>query len=85
MRKTERLEPSWRCHAIVLPEDISPDMENTSGSQVAAPEIAVRFVVGAYMSVVTWWLDRGARELPEEIDRAFRNLALDGLGTLLQR
>jgi AcrR family transcriptional regulator len=57
--------------------------ENASGSQVA-PEIAVRFVVGAYMSVVTWWLDRGAKEPPEEIDRAFRDLALDGLGTLLQ-
>ena len=50
-----------------------------------APEIAVRFVVGAYMSVVTWWLDRGGREPPEEIDRAFRDLALHGLGKLLQR
>jgi len=49
-----------------------------------APEIAVRFVVGAYMSVVTWWLDRGARETPEEIDQAFRDLALGGLGTLLE-
>jgi AcrR family transcriptional regulator len=59
--------------------------ENASGGQVAAPEIAVRFVVGAYMSVVTWWLDRGAREPPEEIDGAFRELVLGGLGTLLQR
>lgn len=59
--------------------------EKASGTQVAAPEIAVQFVVGAYMSVVTWWLDRGAREPPEEIDRAFRDLALGGLAALLQR
>ncbi|MDP3853317.1 TetR/AcrR family transcriptional regulator [Phenylobacterium sp.] len=58
--------------------------ENGSGAQAAPPEIAVRFVVGAYMSVVTWWLDRGARETPEEIDQAFRELALGGLGTLLR-
>lgn len=54
------------------------------GAQAAPPEIAVRFVVGAYMSVVTWWLDRGARETPEEIDQAFRDLAVGGLGTLLR-
>jgi AcrR family transcriptional regulator len=58
--------------------------ERASGGQELASEIAVRFVVGAYMSVVTWWLDRGAREPPEEIDRAFRGLALGGLGMRLQ-
>jgi AcrR family transcriptional regulator len=48
----------------------------------AVPEIAVQFVVGAYMSVLTWWLDRGAKEPPEEIDRAFRELAMGALRTL---
>lgn len=38
-------------------------------------ELLVQFIVGAYLSVVTWWLDRGARESPEVIDRAFRQLA----------
>lgn len=51
----------------------------------APPELAVQFVVGAYMSVLTWWLDRGAREPPETIDRAFRELALGGLRTILER
>jgi AcrR family transcriptional regulator len=59
--------------------------ETTFGSRTPTPEIAVRFVVGAYMSVVTWWLDRGAREPPDAIDRAFRELALGGLATLLRR
>jgi hypothetical protein len=49
------------------------------------PEFAVQHLVGAFMSVLAWWRDRGAKEPPEEIDRAFRDLALDGLGRLLQR
>jgi AcrR family transcriptional regulator len=50
--------------------------------KAAAAEFAVQFVVGAYMSVVTWWLDRGAREKPQEIERAFRDLALGGLSAM---
>ncbi|WP_332768893.1 TetR-like C-terminal domain-containing protein [Phenylobacterium sp.] len=67
---------------LVRTELASP--ESGSAAQAAPPEIDVRFVVGAYMSVVTWWLDRDARETPEEIDQAFRDLALGGLGTLLR-
>lgn len=40
-----------------------------------AAELRVQFIVGAYMAVLTWWLDRGAKEPPEEIDSAFRSLA----------
>ena len=58
--------------------------KKASGDPVTPPEIAVRFVVGAYMSVATWWLDRGARESPEEIDQAFRRLATDGLKSILR-
>ena len=46
-----------------------------SSANKAAPEITVQFVVGAYMSVLTWWLDRGAVESAEDIDAAFRDLA----------
>lgn len=48
-----------------------------------APELVVQFVVGAYMSVLTWWLDRGAKEPAEEIDRAFRALAQHSLRGVL--
>ena len=60
-------------------------IEDAAGRPTPAPEVAVQFVVGAYMSILTWWLDRGAREPPEEIERAFRELALGGLDTLLRR
>jgi AcrR family transcriptional regulator len=38
-------------------------------------EIEVQFVVGAYLAVVTWWLDRGAKESSSRIDQTFRALA----------
>ena len=41
----------------------------------APDEIEVQFVVGAYLAVVTWWLDRGAKEPPQVIDGKFRALA----------
>jgi AcrR family transcriptional regulator len=53
-----------------------------SGRQTVPSEIAARFVIGAYLSVVTWWLDHGARQSPEEINKAFRTLALTGLAAL---
>lgn len=55
-----------------------------AAADATAREVAVQFLVGAYMSLLTWWLDRGAREPPEEIDRAFRELALGGLGVMLE-
>ena len=45
----------------------------------APVELVVRHVVGAFMSVMTWWLDGGARLPPEEVDKAFRALAIEGL------
>jgi AcrR family transcriptional regulator len=41
----------------------------------APDEIEVQFLVGAYLAVVTWWLDRGAKEAPASIDQAFRTMA----------
>jgi hypothetical protein len=46
----------------------------------AAPrEVVVHYVVGAYMAVLTWWLDGGAKLPPQRIDAIFRRLATDGV------
>jgi hypothetical protein len=42
-------------------------------------EIEVQFIVGAYLSLVTWWLDRGAKEPVAAIDGRFRKLAMGAL------
>ena len=38
-------------------------------------ELEVQFVVGAYMAVLTWWLDGGAKLPPQQIDAMFRRLS----------
>ena len=42
-------------------------------------EFVIQYVVGAYMAVLTWWLDSGAKLPPERIDAMFRHLATDGV------
>jgi AcrR family transcriptional regulator len=42
-------------------------------------ELVVQFVVGAYMAVLTWWLDGGAKLPPHRIDAMFRRLATEGI------
>ena len=46
----------------------------------AAPsEFVVQYVVGAYLAVLTWWLDTGAQASPQEMDAMFQRLAREGL------
>jgi AcrR family transcriptional regulator len=42
-------------------------------------EFAVQFLVGAYMAVLTWWLDSGAKSPPRDMDGLFRRMAFRGL------
>jgi AcrR family transcriptional regulator len=52
-------------------------------SEEAAPrELTVRYVIGAYMEVLIWWLDDGAKLPPERIDAMFRRLTTRGLAPL---
>jgi AcrR family transcriptional regulator len=49
------------------------------GSKLA-PEATVQLLVGSYLSLVEWWLDRGAKEPAADIDLAFRAFARGGVG-----
>lgn len=42
-------------------------------------ELVVQYTVGAYMAVLIWWLDGGAKLPPERIDAMFRRLATEGI------
>ncbi len=46
-------------------------------------ELAAQFVAGAFMSVLAWWLDHGARLSPAEVDVIFRRLVMQGLAAEL--
>ncbi len=42
-------------------------------------EFVILYVVGAYMAVLTWWLDGGAKLPPAKIDAMFRRLTTKGV------
>ena len=44
-------------------------------------EVAAQFVVGGYITVVTWWLRSGARQYPSAVEAAFRKIASSGLSS----
>jgi AcrR family transcriptional regulator len=51
-----------------------------SNSADAMPrELVVQYIVGAYMAVLTWWLDGGAKLPPERMDAMFRRLVAQGM------
>jgi hypothetical protein len=43
------------------------------------PEALARYVVGAYLGLLEWWLTSRPRCTPEEADRLFRTLVAPGL------
>jgi len=52
---------------------------NGESTDAAPREIVVHYVVGAYMAVLTWWLDGGAKLPPQRMDTMFRRLATKGI------
>lgn len=67
---------------LLLAESIRSDLTAHHGFGLPGSiprELAVQYYVGAFTSILTWWLDRGAKEPAEKMDAAFRALALHGL------
>ncbi len=47
-------------------------------------DLFVRYFTTAFLSVLTWWLDRRSRLTPAEIDNVFRTLVVPTLSAVLQ-
>ena len=45
-------------------------------------ELIVQYLAGAFVSLMTWWLDDGAKLPLERVDEMFRRLALEGFASL---
>lgn len=59
-------------------------IELASDRPVASPQappldFTVQFVVGAYMAILIWWLDGGAKLAPQKVDAMFRQLITEGV------
>ncbi|MBY5867740.1 TetR/AcrR family transcriptional regulator [Rhizobium leguminosarum] len=65
----------------ILSDLVRDDLAANSGKHIsdAIPrELVVQYVVGAFMAVLTWWLDGGAILPPHRIDAMFRRLMSEG-------
>lgn len=61
----------------IVRSELAPGTKSTNAP--LDDELTAQFLVGGYMSVLTWWLDRGGKEPPEVIEAGFRQMALNGL------
>jgi AcrR family transcriptional regulator len=68
-----------RIHAMVT-DLIRQELGSRSGLRaIKQRELAIQYLSGAFMGVLTWWLDHGARPGLEEVDEQFRELVTRGL------
>lgn len=59
-------------------DELSNNLDKNSPDAIPQ-ELVVQYVVGAYMAMLTWWLDRGAKPPPERINAIFQRLASEGV------
>jgi AcrR family transcriptional regulator len=62
----------------ILADRFRAELANGQQPSGAPREFAVQFLVGAYVAVMTWWLDGGALAPPHEMDALFRRMACFG-------
>lgn len=75
---TVALETIRRILSDLVREELAATADKKS-ADVIPRELVVQYVVGAYVAVLTWWLDGGARLPPQRIDVMFRRLATEGI------
>jgi AcrR family transcriptional regulator len=64
----------------IISDVVRDELAKTADAADSMPrELAIQFIVGAYMAVLTWWLDKGAKLPPAKIDAMFRCLAGEGI------
>lgn len=66
----------------LLADLVRNDLKTLSANQRAADipvNAVVHFVVGALMSVITWWLDERSKATPTEANAIFRRLTLPAI------
>lgn len=56
-------------------EMLRDEMKTNPDEAAFDREFRLRYLLGAFMEVLTWWLDRGARESAEDMERLFRELS----------
>jgi AcrR family transcriptional regulator len=64
----------------ILSEMVKKELSDLEHDDTVPQEVRIQFVVGAFLTVLTWWLERRPRLTPSQVDTIFRRLVLEGIG-----
>jgi AcrR family transcriptional regulator len=65
-----------RMLADILKQELSSDRHDETVPQ----DVRIQFAVSAFLTVLTWWLERRPKLSPSQVDTIFRRLVINGIG-----
>jgi AcrR family transcriptional regulator len=57
--------------------EVSTTVDDNSPDSITR-DLTVQYIVGAYMAVLTWWLEGGAKLSPQRVDAMLRKMTTEG-------
>jgi AcrR family transcriptional regulator len=64
----------------ILSELVRKELSAARDDGAVSRELVVQFIVSAFLTVLTWWLERKPGLPPAQVDAMFRRLVLTGIG-----
>jgi AcrR family transcriptional regulator len=62
-----------------LSEIVRKELSGAKKDETIPQEVRTQFVVGAFLTMLTWWLERRPMPAPSQVDAMFRRLVLNGI------
>ncbi|GHO93692.1 TetR family transcriptional regulator [Reticulibacter mediterranei] len=81
-------ERVWEVFQTTLSRSIEQALERTYSQKRAPsipPAVVAQYLAGAFLNLLTWWIEAELPYSPERIDEIFRQLALPGVWTTIER
>jgi AcrR family transcriptional regulator len=63
-----------------LSEIVKKELSGAQEDEAVPQEVRTQFVVGAFLTMLTWCLERRPMPAPSQVDAMFRRLVLNGIG-----
>lgn len=64
----------------VLSEFVHQELATDHKDAAVPRELRVQFIVNAFITALTWWLERRPKLTPSQADSMFRSLVMNGIG-----
>jgi AcrR family transcriptional regulator len=64
----------------VLSEMVKKELSGVRHDEAVPHEVRIQFVVSAFLTVLTWWLEQRPKLTPSQVAMIFRRLVIKGIG-----